>query len=78
MAILHYIKQVKLIFKNDFSEKILFKSQNSLYSAANGEIECIKVLKEFNAKHIQNYEGNFPLHWAGKLMMYYYDPYIIF
>jgi hypothetical protein len=33
-------------------------------AAANGEVECLKVLKEFNAPHKQNAEGNFPIHWA--------------
>lgn len=33
-------------------------------AAANGEVACMKILKEFGAKHTQNLQGNFPIHWA--------------
>lgn len=33
-------------------------------AAANGEIECLKVLKEFGVSHVANDQGNLPIHWA--------------
>ena len=33
-------------------------------AAANGEVGCMKILKEFGARHTQNLQGNFPIHWA--------------
>ena len=33
-------------------------------AAANGEVGCMKILKEFGSKHSQNLQGNFPIHWA--------------
>lgn len=35
-------------------------------AAANGEVECIRVLKEFGAVHVANTSGNFPIHWAAQ------------
>lgn len=35
-------------------------------AAANGEVECLAVLKEFGAIHIPNMQGNFPCHWAAQ------------
>jgi ankyrin repeat protein len=33
-------------------------------AAANGEVGCMKILKEFGSMHTQNLQGNFPIHWA--------------
>ena len=33
-------------------------------AAANGELGCMKILKDFGSKHTQNLQGNFPIHWA--------------
>jgi predicted nicotinamide N-methyase len=33
-------------------------------AAANGEVGCLKILKEFGALHSPNAQGNFPIHWA--------------
>jgi ribosomal protein L11 methylase PrmA len=33
-------------------------------AAANGEVECMKILKERNIAYCQNSSGNTPLHWA--------------
>lgn len=33
-------------------------------AAANGEVECLKVLKKFGAIHSKNSQGNLPIHWA--------------
>ena len=33
-------------------------------AAANGEVGCMKILKEFGSGHTQNTQGNFPIHWA--------------
>lgn len=33
-------------------------------AAANGEVGCLKILKEFGSNHTQNLQGNFPIHWA--------------
>lgn len=33
-------------------------------AAANGEVGCMKILKEFGSNHTQNLQGNFPIHWA--------------
>jgi hypothetical protein len=33
-------------------------------ASANGHVNCLKILKDFDAKHIPNQEGNFPIHWS--------------
>lgn len=33
-------------------------------AAANGEVECLQVLKKFDAMHVPNMQGNTPLQWA--------------
>jgi len=33
-------------------------------AAANGQVECLEILKSFNAVYKANAGGNFPLHWA--------------
>ena len=30
-------------------------------AAANGEVECLRILKQFNAKYFTNHSGNFPI-----------------
>ena len=35
-------------------------------AAANGEVECLRVLKEFGAVHVPNKSGNLPIHWAAQ------------
>lgn len=35
-------------------------------AAANGEIKCLKVLKEYGATHKSNSQGNLPIHWAAQ------------
>jgi ankyrin repeat protein len=35
-------------------------------AAANGEVGCIRVLKEFGALHVANKQGNLPIHWAAQ------------
>ena len=34
------------------------------YAAANGHVDCLKVLIEHKASYMANASGNFPLHWA--------------
>ena len=33
-------------------------------AAANGQVGCLKVLKEFGSIHRANLQGNLPIHWA--------------
>jgi predicted nicotinamide N-methyase len=35
-------------------------------AAANGEIECLAILKEYNASYLANDGGNYPSHWAAQ------------
>ncbi len=35
-------------------------------AAANGNVNCMKVLKSFGANYVVNNEGNFPAHWAAQ------------
>ena len=49
-------------------------------AAANGEVGCMKILKEFGARHTQNLQGNFPIHWAalnaqGSALKFLFDNY---
>lgn len=34
------------------------------YAAANGHVDCLKLLIEYKAAYSANASGNFPLHWA--------------
>jgi hypothetical protein len=36
------------------------------FKAANGHVDCLKILKEYGAKYVANMEGNYPLHWAAQ------------
>ena len=36
------------------------------YAAANGEVKCLQVLKQYNALHLPNNEGSYPCHWAAQ------------
>ncbi len=35
-------------------------------AAANGELECCRILYSFGAKLLPNHQGNFPIHWAAQ------------
>ena len=35
-------------------------------ASANGELECLVILKEYNAAYTANDGGNFPSHWAAQ------------
>lgn len=35
-------------------------------AAANGEVECMIILKQQGANHVSNAQGNYPLHWAAQ------------
>lgn len=35
-------------------------------AAANGELDCVKVLHRFNAQLLPNESGNLPTHWAAQ------------
>jgi ankyrin repeat protein len=34
------------------------------YAAANGHVECVRLLRAHGMAHVTNDSGNTPLHWA--------------